>query len=269
LLLLTSALNGLLKLVIKNPRPFVREGTFLKKWAVSPRDAAALAVEYSTPSGHAMSAASFYSYLYQRTRKWYIRALAVAAILLIGFSRSYLGVHYGEDVLLGWALGLGCSVVAISYFDAFCAHWNKLSHQLQVAFAVAASLALWLLALALMGGRSEVGPISFLGDAGFLTGIVIARPLELRFVNFDPRSSTVAAKTLRFLLTCFLVLCTLITLNLAFGHLTARLSWPRLAWLGLALQYVRYTVAGVVNIFLAPLLFTKMGLAKSVPAEAS
>ena len=262
LLLLTSALNGLLKLVIKTPRPFVREGTYLTKWAVSSRTAATLAAEYSTPSGHAMSAAAFYSYLFQYTRNRYLRALAVAAILLIGFSRSYLGVHYGEDVLLGWALGLACSVVAAKYFDVFCERWRRLSPQFQAGIAVAASLALWLLALALNGGRPAGEPTAILRDAGFLTGIVIARPLELRLVNFDPRSSTVAAKISRFLLTCFLVLCTLIAFNLVFRDLSARGPW-----IGLVLQYVRFTAAGVVNIFLAPLLFTRMGLAKLAPAQ--
>jgi hypothetical protein len=35
------------------------------------------------------------------------------------------------------------------------------------------------------------------------------------------------------------------------------------------LQYVRFAAVGVVNIFLAPLLFTKIGLAKTAPAEAN
>jgi len=186
------------------------------------------------------------------------------AIVLVGFSRSYLGVHYGEDVLLGWVLGLGCSVVAARYFDVFCERWNRFSPQFQVGIAVAASLALWLLALALNGGRPAGEPTTILGDAGFLTGIVIARPLELRFVNFDPRSATVAAKISRFLLTCFMVLCTLIALNLVFKDLSARLPW-----FGLVLQYVRFTAAGVVNIFLAPLLFIRMGMAKLAPAETN
>jgi hypothetical protein len=39
LILLTMTLNEVLKMLIGNPRPFVREGTYLKKWAVSPADA--------------------------------------------------------------------------------------------------------------------------------------------------------------------------------------------------------------------------------------
>lgn len=49
LVLLSSSLNDVLKLIVKNPRPFIREGTYLQKWAVSPQSAAALAAEYSPP----------------------------------------------------------------------------------------------------------------------------------------------------------------------------------------------------------------------------
>jgi membrane-associated phospholipid phosphatase len=264
LLLLTSTLNGLLKLSIRNPRPFVREGTYLTKWAVSAQDAGVLAGQYSTPSGHAMSAAAFYTYLYLCTRNWYLRGLAIAAILVIGFSRPYLGVHFAEDVLLGWALGAGCAIVAIKYEEAFCARWIRLSVGNQVALAVATSFVLFVLAIALNGGRAEGAPTAFLSDAGFLTGIAIAWPLEMRFVNFDPKSSHVAIKMLRFLLTGILVLCTLVFFNLAAGHLSAGLGW-----LGFVLQYVRFTAAAVVNIFLAPLLFSKLGLARTIPAHAN
>jgi len=90
LMSLTSSLNILLKLIIKNPRPFVLEGTYLKKWAVSPQAARSLALEYSTPSGHAMAAASFYSYLFALVRNGYFRAFAIAAIVLIGFRAPIL-----------------------------------------------------------------------------------------------------------------------------------------------------------------------------------
>lgn len=105
LVTLTMGLNHILKIIIRNPRPFIREGTYLKKWAVSPDYVRDLATEYSTPSGHAMAAASFYSYLYSCVRNRYVKIVAVLAVLLIGLSCPYLGVHYVEDILLGWAIG--------------------------------------------------------------------------------------------------------------------------------------------------------------------
>src|SRR5262249_13047803 len=90
--LVTMSLNHALKTLIRNPRPFQSDGSYLSKWAVTPERAADLATEYSTPSGHAMGAASFYTYLYANTRKHWARIGIVLCILLIGASRPYLGV---------------------------------------------------------------------------------------------------------------------------------------------------------------------------------
>lgn len=69
---------------------------------------------FSFPSGHAMSSATVYLTLAvlltrlaeQRRRKLYLLGIALLLILLVGFSRVFLGVHYPSDVLAGWAAGL-------------------------------------------------------------------------------------------------------------------------------------------------------------------
>jgi len=261
LLLLTSSLNGLLKLMIRNPRPFVSDGSYLKKWAVSADTARGLAMEYSTPSGHAMSASAFYSYLYAVMGNRYAKVMAVAAIFLIGFSRPYLGVHYVEDVLLGWALGLGCALVSIRYADAIGTRWGRFSHGEQIGIALAGSMLLWLFSLAANGGRAGGESMGFLADGGFLTGIVIARRLELRTVNFNPRSSTAVVKMLRYLLTIGMVTGTLLILDKGFGMVSGRVGT-----LGFMLAYVRFAAVGFVNFYVAPLAFTRIGWAETVPA---
>lgn len=264
LLLMTSSLNGVLKIIIGNPRPFIREGTWLRKWAVSPKSAAALATEYSTPSGHAMGASAFYSYLYAFVKNRYIRIAAVAAIILIGVSRPYLGVHYAEDVLIGWAIGLSVALLAIKYFAVIGAWWDRLSYGKQVGVAVATSLAFWLLAIAVNHWRIDGQLREVVSCAGFLTGIAIARPLELRLVNFDPRSSPVFAKFLRYLFSVGVLAGTLLFFDIAIGMIPGKL-----ALLVYILQYVRFAAAGFVSIFLAPLLFTKIGLAEGAVAGAN
>jgi membrane-associated phospholipid phosphatase len=69
---------------------------------------------YSFPSGHASVSLAVYGtigYIAARhaaTRRGQIGMLAAAAavVLLIGFSRLYLGVHYLSDVIAGFSLGL-------------------------------------------------------------------------------------------------------------------------------------------------------------------
>jgi membrane-associated phospholipid phosphatase len=76
---------------------------------------------YSFPSAHATLAMAFYGFLafmiWQSDLKPVWRraavAVAVAVILLIGFSRLYLGVHYLSDVLGGYVLGAVCLWLAI------------------------------------------------------------------------------------------------------------------------------------------------------------
>jgi len=71
---------------------------------------------YSFPSGHAVAATVFYGMLcalafaHTRSRRWRALALActVAMVLLVCFSRVYLGAHYPSDVLAGVALGTAC-----------------------------------------------------------------------------------------------------------------------------------------------------------------
>ncbi|WP_160035811.1 phosphatase PAP2 family protein [Paenibacillus sp. An7] len=69
---------------------------------------------YSFPSGHAMVAAGFYGPLlliaiYSKKQKKgdpaLLAMIGISAILLLGFSRIYLGVHYPSDVLTGFISG--------------------------------------------------------------------------------------------------------------------------------------------------------------------
>jgi membrane-associated phospholipid phosphatase len=263
-LLAALSLNDYLKMLLQNPRPFVAQGTYLKKWAVPPSSMRGLATQYSTPSGHASGASSFYAYLYGVVRSRIAHALAVVAILLIGVSRPYLGVHYCEDVLLGWALGLAVALLSLRYTDAAAATWSRLSYGAQVALVVTACLALWLLAVLLNGNSTAGQPHVYLDYGGFLTGIALARPLELRIVNFDPRSSTVLVKILRYLLSVGLVILTMLILDNAIGLLADRSS---LLWN--LFEYLRYTAIGFVAFFLAPRLFTRMGWAERAPGEAN
>jgi undecaprenyl-diphosphatase len=64
---------------------------------------------YSFPSGHATVAVGFYgaltlilAYRLRGPARWAVATCGVSLVLLIGFSRLYLGVHYPTDVLAGF-----------------------------------------------------------------------------------------------------------------------------------------------------------------------
>jgi len=68
----------------------------------------------SFPSGHALMSMSFYGLLIflvwenvkNRALKWTLTTLLLLLILLIGFTRIYLRLHYFSDVLAGFAAGI-------------------------------------------------------------------------------------------------------------------------------------------------------------------
>jgi len=62
---------------------------------------------YSFPSGHAMGSMTLgvaVVLLAWHTRwRWWLLAASGLFVLLVGMSRSYLGVHYPSDILAGWS----------------------------------------------------------------------------------------------------------------------------------------------------------------------
>jgi membrane-associated phospholipid phosphatase len=260
LTLVTMSLNHLLKTVVMNPRPFISEGSYSEKWAVSAAKAEELATEYSTPSGHAMAGSSFYTFLCASVKNGYVRVASMILILLIGLSRPYLGVHYLEDILIGWVLGITIALLAFSSAESIGNFWSRFSFKQQITVVAASSLMLWVSTRALSGWNTDGQPLAFISYTGLLTGIVIGYPLEAKRVDFDPRSSTVSSKVLRYTLSVAMVMGTLVLLDAGFAAMSADSS-P----LGNLLRFIRYAVAGIVGIFIGPLLFVKLGLAERIP----
>ena len=85
---------------------------FRRKRPLSPLLKAAKGLSF--PSGHAIMAVTFYGlliYILQHTiaidwLKYLLITLVTGLIILIGFSRIYLRVHYASDVLGGFIIGL-------------------------------------------------------------------------------------------------------------------------------------------------------------------
>lgn len=116
MLLLVSTAGGIflttvLKAVFRRARPEVFQSGYEASF-------------YSFPSGHATVAVGFYgaltlilAYRLRGIARRAIAALGIALVLLIGFSRLYLGVHYPTDILAGylaaplWVISVGAVYV--------------------------------------------------------------------------------------------------------------------------------------------------------------
>ncbi|MVM33704.1 phosphatase PAP2 family protein [Spirosoma sp. HMF4905] len=90
---------------------------------------------YSFPSGHSATAMTLYGLLgywlvrgRRRIRnRWLVGLSAVGLILVVGFSRIYLGVHFLSDVLGGYLLGACWLIVGIVLTE-----WQRTSHSANI-----------------------------------------------------------------------------------------------------------------------------------------
>jgi undecaprenyl-diphosphatase len=91
---------------------------------------------YSFPSGHVAGSTIFYGlavlWLFSRTRRplWRALALAMAAVLIVivAFSRMYLGVHYLSDVVAAFAEGVAWLAICTLALAAFWREVPPVAH---------------------------------------------------------------------------------------------------------------------------------------------
>jgi undecaprenyl-diphosphatase len=101
-LLGSVAINHGTKLIFHRERPNL--------WEVFTHE-----LDYAFPSGHAMSSMTFavvlLVLLWGKPGSWLAASAGGLFVVTIGWTRLYLGVHYPSDVLGGWLLALGWTMV--------------------------------------------------------------------------------------------------------------------------------------------------------------
>ncbi len=153
LLLLTLILNEALKRAVAEPRPFLAY-----PWV----EAKVQASGYAFPSGHAQTSATLWPTLAMQVRRRWFTALAAAMVLLVSFSRVYLGAHYPHDVLAGILLGL---LIAAAWAAGLPRLRARVSPEWRLPLAVAA-MAVGAVTLALMHGQGLVPTVGVAAGAG-------------------------------------------------------------------------------------------------------
>jgi hypothetical protein len=178
-------------------------------------------------------------------------AVAVIAVLGISLSRIALGVHYPQDVIGGWLIGLA---VLVTYANVAPSVGRWLGRQrlaLQLVMAVTIPLLLLYLHPAhtegLYPAQWAIRPMS--AALGFGVGMA----MERAYVRFDVQGSG-WRRVLRFLVgmavvTVFYIIPSLVIPDgLSYG-------------LQSGLRIVRYAVLGWVGSFFCPWLFVRLRLA--------
>jgi len=95
LVMLGVLINQDCKILFGQPRPF----------ELAPELGLITAPSFGFPSGAAQCTLMLFGYLAYVVRKTWFTALAAAFLLLVSYSRIYIGMHFPTDILGGWIIG--------------------------------------------------------------------------------------------------------------------------------------------------------------------
>lgn len=252
-------ISQLLKNIVCAYRPWVRDAAI-----VPAADAIEGAGGYSFPSGHVTGTATSlgsFAWLARKNHKW-ITVVCVIVILLMMFSRNFLGVHTPQDVLVALLIALIMIALTQAFFnwieryDALMPGHNKdIVVMVVVLVLCVASIALVMLKpypMDYVEGQLLVDPITMqkgsFEAAGIFAGAAIAWVLERRLVGFDTDGLDMRRRVVRGVVGVGLVGVTYVATDVIFKAIMPY-NWAKL----FAMFFVVF-----IAVFVAPLVFDKI-----------
>ena len=182
-----TAVNQFLKILCRVPRPWVRDPRFTIVEAA--RDGAG---GYSFPSGHSQNASGILGGIARFTKRKWLRAVCIALIVLVAFSRMYLGVHYPTDVAVGLLCGLVLVFALYPVFDKSDRDPQGMMLVLGAAAALTLAAALYVEYRYWPGDTDLSNLISAVHTLfmvfGCLAAVLIGAPIERKWIRFDVRA---------------------------------------------------------------------------------
>ena len=186
-----TVINQFLKIIFRVPRPWIIDPKF------EPVESAiADAGGFSFPSGHTQNVFATFGGIFAWTKKAWLKIVCVVMIVLVAFSRMYLGVHTPLDV--GVSCGIGILLLAVLYpvFRSVEEHPNRM-------YGFIAVLALLTLAFFLYSYLCPFPEWMYAEEhfvnitearhnasilTGALVGVTIGYTLDLNKVRFDTKA---------------------------------------------------------------------------------
>lgn len=226
-----------LKISFRVPRPWGLDSGFHPVESAVPD-----ATGYSFPSGHTQSATALGGTFLFHMKKTAHKFLCFLFIVLIGFSRMYLGCHTPADVLVSFFVSIVCTFMCYHFFYI---KDTAEKHKLAISVSIAV-LCLLLCAYALYLNHAGIIEEAYAADCIKASGAGIAFAagyyIERTYIRFSPPSSF-KKKLLR--LSFGLLVCLLILegLKLLLGT-------------SLAVSFLRYFAVVFWVLVIYPLIFT-------------
>ena len=254
--LYTSVLNSWIKLNYRIPRPDdPAVEALLDKVNISERlDPIRYETSPSFLSGHTQGAVVVWGYLAYHIKKTWFRILALLIIVLIGFSRMYVGVHFPQDVIGGLIVGVIYLIVWILAEPKVRAWLVDQRVIMRYALAVLVPLVVWFV------NPSEATATPM----GAALGLGVGYVLEGQTVRFSV-SGTIWRRILRGVVGLIVILVSYFALGYIFGSFDESMGETmETIW-----RLVRYAIIGFGGGWFMPWLFVKIGLAEKESNNSS
>lgn len=179
--------NQFLKLCFRIPRPWVLDPDF-----TIVESARAGATGYSFPSGHTQNAFSSFGCLGMWAKKPLWRALCFIVILLIAFSRMYLGVHTPLDVGVAFALGLILMLALYPLFRDIESHpgrmYGVIIGMIALTVAYLCYVELWPFPADVDAANLASGTENGYKLLGASSALLLSYWLDRRYIRFETRA---------------------------------------------------------------------------------
>ena len=181
--------NGFLKVTACVYRPWIRDTRI-----VPYGDSMTTATGYSFPSGHSTNGAALFGGLaVKKEIPKILRGLSIAIMILVGFSRNFLGVHTPQDVVVGLVSGVLVMVLAALLMKWIDANPGKDWLVLLIGILIAAAVAIYAGVKPYpedyVDGKLIVDGAKMANDTfkgvGYCLGFIVGWFLERRFVKFN------------------------------------------------------------------------------------
>ena len=188
---LGTVINQFLKILFRIPRPWVLDPSFEPV-----ESAVADAGGFSFPSGHTQNVFATFGGVFAWTKKTWLKIVCAVMIVLVAFSRMYLGVHTPLDVGVSVVIGVLLLLVLYPLFRDLEAHPNRFYGVLAVLAVLLAAFLLysylWPFPDWMYAEEHVVNLIEARHNASILTGalaaLTIAYTLDLRRTRFDTKA---------------------------------------------------------------------------------
>ncbi|MHA1332096.1 MAG: phosphatase PAP2 family protein [Candidatus Hodarchaeales archaeon] len=265
LLIISVHLNNIAKVFFHSPRPFQYDEKYRVTTSIL-RETTWGADGFSFPSGHSQTQGTLWGYVFHKYKNLPVILLGLVFLVSVPLSRSYLGVHWPGDILVGVLFGVLIAVIFIQVDSRYGNYFSKTTDKQKIIYGFLGGIGLYLLGLATLlvtvmifgsGLYSDLWLNSDLGVyPGIFAGMVTGQVIEKKYIGFQIRGKEWKSIVIRgvtgFVAVVILYLFTKVVAGLFKGF------QETLPWIFSIADFFSYFILAFSLAYIVPLIFSKM-----------